>query len=344
MNINDIISEFYFNPISGFKSVDKTLTLIRRNHPALKIKREDVQKFIKDTEPREFSKERQYNSFIPQQAGHQMQFDLAFTNRFPGKSPFKYAFFAIDSFSKKLAVIAQRTKSAQETTVSLDKAIQQLGIPVTVMSDEGSEFINVVFRNRLKYYDIKPMQTRRHAIFAERAIRTVKEMITKRMRALKINRWDSLIDVVVNQYNNEIHQATGLKPNEANKIENHDKALERMRERAKHGIKRPDVNIGDYVRVLKKPEFGKSYRVGEDAWSRYTFKILNIELSEDGTEFTLEHQNRKFLRYEMKPASSIKEPTNEQLENARKSLDEFNNPTKYERPFRRLRKLRPDEI
>ena len=344
MSIHDIISEVYFNPISGFKSVDKTLSLIRRNNPTLKIKREDVQKFIRETESREFSKERQYNSFIPQQAGHQMQFDLAFASRFPGKSPFKYALISIDSFSKKLAVIPQRTKTAQETVVSLDKAIQQLGIPVTAMSDEGSEFNNVLFRNRLKYYDIKPLLTRRHAIFAERAIRTVKEMITKRMRALKLNRWDSLIDVVVNQYNNEIHQATGLKPNEANKIENHDKALERMKQRAKHGIKRPDISIGDYVRLLKKPEFGKNFRVGEDAWSRYTFKVLNIELNENGKEFTLEHQDRKFLRYELKPVSTINEPTNEQLEIARRKLDEFNNPTKNEQPFRRLRKLRPDQI
>ena len=71
---------------------------------------------------------------------------------------------------------------------------------------------------------------------------------------------------------------------------------------------------------------------------------MNIELSENGKEFTLEHQDRKFFRYEIKPVSTINEPTNEQLEIARRKLDEFNNPTKNEQPFRRLRKLRPDQI
>ena len=134
------------------------------------------------------------------------------------------------------------------------------------------------------------------------------------MNAMSLRRWDHLVEVVVNQYNNEKHSSTGMTPEEANKSENHDKALKRMESRAKHNLVRPKINVGDTVRLLKKPEGNRaSFRVGEDAWTRTTFKVLQIESTENGNTFTLEHQTKKFLRHEIKLVTGNERPS-EQLE------------------------------
>ena len=329
------ISKVYYDPVTGFQNLARTLQAVQKIDKT--IERQDVKDFMERQKETQFKPETKQNSFVPLQAGHQMQFDLAFASRFPGKSPYKYALIAIDSFSKKLAVIPQKTKTASETAEALDKAIAKLGIPATAMMDEGSEFKDA-FRRRLDYYKIEPLTTRRHAIFAERVIRTFKEKITKRMESLKLSRWDELVDAVTQQYNSEVHEATNMTPLQADEIENHDKAYDRMRKRAKMNRKYDPISVGDEVRLLRKPEGGRAaYRVGEDAWTRVTFKVLKIEPTENGTSYTLENQPRKHLRHEIKLVKGSEEPS-EELRNAMvRRLEEREQP---QREFIRLRRIR----
>ena len=212
------------------------------------------------------------------------------------------------------------------------------------MMDDGSEFKDA-FRRRLQYYKIEPLTTRRHAIFAERAIRTFKEKNTKRMEALKLSRWDELVDAVTKQYNSEAHEATGMTPLQADKIENHDKAYDSMKQRAKMNRKYDPISVGDDVRLLKKPEGNRAhFRVGEDAWTRVAFKVLKVEPTENGTAYTLEHQPRKYLRHEVKLVKGSEEPSEELRDEMVKRLaGEEEAPMREEAPpreFIRLRRIR----
>ena len=184
----ETVGKVYYDPITGFQNIERTLAAARKLDNT--VTREDVYGFLKSQTETQLATKRRYNSYVPQQAGHQMQFDLAFASRFPGRSPYKYALIAIDSFSKKLAVIPQKTKTASETAQSLDKAIDKLGVPATAMMDDGSEFKDA-FKRRLQWYQIEGLTTRKHALFAERVIRTFKEKLLKRMQAMKLNRWEA---------------------------------------------------------------------------------------------------------------------------------------------------------
>ena len=58
---------------------------------------------------------------------------------------------------------------------TIDAVIEKLGYPTSIMVDSGSEF-HKEFVEELKRHEISLIVTRGSAIFAERAIRTIKEL------------------------------------------------------------------------------------------------------------------------------------------------------------------------
>ena len=119
-----------------------------------------------------------HNSFVAPQARDTFQVDVGVfktESRF-GKSPYKFGLFAIDIFSKRLTVIPLKDILSEHTAKALDKVVTDLGLCLTVHTDLGGEF-QAAFAERLKYYDIKHLQTRTAPNFVERSIRTIKEMI-----------------------------------------------------------------------------------------------------------------------------------------------------------------------
>ena len=84
------------------------------------------------------------------------------------QGPYKYMLVAIDTFSKKLTAIPMANKDAASASRAWDQVVKDLGIPLTVYSDDGSEFKRE-FKQKLDYFDIDKV------VVAERAIRTFKE-------------------------------------------------------------------------------------------------------------------------------------------------------------------------
>ena len=128
---------------------------------------------------------------------------------------------------------------------------------------------------------------------AERAIRTLKEALVRRLSAGvgRRNQWHLLLPNVLDQYNDRKHAGTGVTPNEA--YENPQKALKAlktMRRNAKRGAEpRPELSVGDQVRVRVKPIDGRgSYRVTETAWSERVYTVSKVDYTNAGPLFTLE--------------------------------------------------------
>jgi hypothetical protein len=292
---NAILRKVYYDPDTGFGNHAETL------EEALKfdntMTHEDVRDFMRAQKVTQFRPVRGKNSYVPPEALFQIQFDVAYMDRVSA-GPFKYALIAIDAFSKKLAVIPQRTRTAETTAESLKKVLQELGLPAYALTDDGSEFKRD-FKDLLDYYDIPQRVTRGHAIFAERVIRTVKEALVKRVEAVG-GQWNKYIPTVVQRYNKKKHSATGMSPDDAMKHENRTPIRKRLESIAKTSKKHPQLKIGDQVRVFKKPAFGASYRVTEDAWSRTVFSVASIKRTDMGNVYTLnESQNQTYMRNEL---------------------------------------------
>ena len=286
--INAVLRRVYYDPDGGFGSQAETLAEAREINPS--ITAADVRDFLRAQKITQFRPVRGKNSFVPPEALYQIQFDLAYMSRVSAGT-YKFALIAIDAFSKKLAVIPQKERTAEVTAESLQKALDQLGLPSYALTDDGSEFKRE-FADVLDYYDIPQKITRRHAIFAERVIRTIKEALVKRVEALG-GQWPTYIESVVRKYNSKKHSATGMTPNKAMETQSMTPVRKRIQSIAKFSKKHPKLAVGDKVRVTKKPEFGASYRTTEDAWSRVVFTVASINASQMGDIFTLQETGPK---------------------------------------------------
>jgi hypothetical protein len=331
--LNAILRKVYYDPDTGFGDQTETLKLARQFDTT--ITKEDVRDFMRAQKVTQFRPVRGKNSYVPPEALFQIQFDVAYMDRVSA-GPFKYALIAIDAFSKKLSVIPQRTRTAETTAESWKKVLQEFGLPAYALTDDGGEF-KKDFKDLLDYYDIPQRVTRGHAIFAERVIRTIKGALVKRVEAMG-GQWYKYIAVVVQRYNKKKHSATKMSPDNAMKLENRTSVRKRLESIAKTSKKHPQLKIGEQVRVFKKPAFGASYRITEDAWSRTVFTVASIEHTDMGNVYTLEESRDKtYMRNELLRITGPDAPPVEA------------NPTEAVGPLyapgaRRLRRMPPEKL
>ena len=93
------------------------------------------------------------------------------------------------------------------------------------------------------------------------------------------------------------HTGRHLKPNQRKEARHHagganlaysdpemaEIALRNIERRAKHKVTRPEIKVGDMVRIRVKPiESRGSYRVNEIAWSEKVYRVVSVESGEMG--------------------------------------------------------------
>ena len=307
-----VISAAYYNVRTGYGSIEHTLRQAREVDPS--IKREDVKRFLDRQEVRQRKRPNRYNSFIPNGRLDQIQVDLA---DFGTKAPVRYAFVAIDSFTKEAAVVPIKTKTGESTGPALEQVLKTLGLPNTLVSDEGGEFQAPPFKRVLTYYSLQHLALRTPPIFVERLIRTIKEKVDVRLRALGRNNWTSVIKAVVDQYNHTKHTATGFTPLEAREPENEDAVLQSITSRAKENLKYPVISIGDFVKVVQKPGKYSEFKAGFNHWSTRTYKVTGITYEQGQGRYFLEgysepnlggHVRKPLLRHELLKVEGVEKP------------------------------------
>ena len=247
-------------------------------------------RFMRTLKVREDRPQRGYNSYVPVEPLHQLQADLADMSVF-SNAPYRYMLLAVDTFTRKVAAVPMSSKTAPAAAEAWQQIVQALGIPSYVYTDDGSEF-KAEFKQKLDYFDIEKIVSRGHAYFAERAIRTVKEALTRRISSGLVarNRWYQLLPDVLAQYNSRNHAGTGVTPNQAySDTAKAEHARQVMLAQAKKGAQPKErLAVGDRVRVRVKPRENRaSYRVTETAWSEQTYRIAQVEYTDMGPLFTL---------------------------------------------------------
>ena len=107
---DDIIRKIFYDVRDGFGSIEETWKAAKKQNP--QITKAIVRDFIKRQAIRQKKKEPKWNSWVAREALQTIQIDLAeMPKRIFGESEFKYALFAYDVFSKKLAVVPLKTKN-----------------------------------------------------------------------------------------------------------------------------------------------------------------------------------------------------------------------------------------
>ena len=307
INMSDkqkIISDIYNDP-SGFGSKAVTLADARKKDKTITM--DDVNQFFsKNVEVKKLP--RGQNSFVVPNANYQYQLDLFSMGKedFESKQKTRSGLVLIDIFSKYAVVLPIPSKNPPDVLAGILEGIQKMGDkPDMIYADEEGSLTGskVDIRGALKDRGIELYTTRGHPNFAERFIRTFKDMLFKRVEAdIKKGKqniqWVDYIFQIMVTYNDKMkHSSTQFTPKEARNKRNEYAVKLNLELRALKNRKYPELNVGDEVKVMRKKAITEKER--SSRYLKETFKVKRIEEKLGQTYYYLEGRARPNLRYEL---------------------------------------------
>ena len=206
---------------------------------------------------------------------------------------YRYLLTCIDIFSKYSWVIPLKDKRGITIKNALEKIFKQRS-PKFFWTDRGTEFYNKQVQDLLNENNIKLYSTNNSEIksaVVERFNRTFKNMIYKKFTENNNTIFSSILDELVNNYNNKYHSTIKMTPLEGSKKINEKKIkniynFEKTRKLGK-------FKIGDRVRIsLEKNIFEKGY---ETNWTQEIFVIYDIKYSNVPYYYLKDLNNEKLL-------------------------------------------------
>ena len=210
--------QIHYDPDEGFGSINDTYK--QAHHILNTIPINDVKEFLNRQKPRQTKSYRGFNSYVAKEPLQEIQIDLAtFTDSAPDNNGYKYAFVAVDIFTKMSWAVPIKDKRPGESVRAMKEVLENIGVPEVIYHDNEGSWSSTEFI-RLKYFHkIKQTITSTPPPFAERATQTIKNMIHQRLDGLEVSKekWVDMLGPVLKKYNSTKHSTTGLPPNEAKK-------------------------------------------------------------------------------------------------------------------------------
>ena len=232
-----------------------------------------IKEFLKSLEVNQvLTKRRGDISFVAEGPLEQFQIDLIYMPKSWFNNGFKYIFACVDVFSKKADMIPLKDREQSTTTKAFEKILDNIGIPKTIYSDQGSEFKNNTFQKLLDKHNIQIIFALGHAPFVESFNKTMKNRMMKYMKLKNTDNWSKIMGPVLDAYNNNPHSITKIAPNKVNK-ENEIQVKMNINKRAKLKSNYPKLEVGDNVRV---PVINKVHKGYKDSFSMEIHKVDNV--------------------------------------------------------------------
>ena len=204
-------------------------------------------------------------------------------------SPFKYAFCAIDIFSRKAYGIPMKNKDIVNTSKAMQQIIKQAGqSPYEIMSDQDSSFLGDQFQEVLNEHNISfnPYIKGDHNAlgiidsFAKRLKLAIAKYIVMTHNK---ETWFDIMDIVIRNYNETPNTSlNNIKPNEANEPKNKEVIFNINLEKRQSNKRNIKLKQGDTVRLKIEKEHKKS---SDPQFSDDTYKIKWV----DGSTITLDN-------------------------------------------------------
>ena len=289
-SIDDKISEVYYDQ-TGFGSMANTYQDVKKKYSEITLK-QVKEWYAKNAEYNVRSVG--YNSFIASAPLQEFQVDLFNMKSKKEGDVYRMAMAGIDIFTKKAMAVAIPNKTKESLLEALKKIVAEFGKPKVLMTDEEGGLVSNFVYDYLKKEGIKYIVNRNHAPFVERYIRTLKNMISKRLIKRPDVQWYDLLFETYLVYNRKmVSSVTKMTPAEAEKKDNQAKVRMNLQLQKKHNKQYDLVNLHDRVRVFRKR---KHLNEKEDVpiWSKATYEVVKIEdHPEAGKLYYLENNPEK---------------------------------------------------
>ena len=291
MDKNNIINNVYKDK-SGFSSIQKTYQEANAKDSTITL--QNVRDwFAKNVERKKQLKG--YNSFINDGAQEEYQVDLAF---FKAKDKIESGLVMIDIFSKYAVVIPIASKETPDVIAGMMEGFQKMGgKPKCIYSDNEGALGSSLFDEFCESHKVKLITTRTHAWVAERFIRTLKDMINKRLENTEKTWKDVLFEVLLTYNNKNVHTATGLTPDQA-KLDKYRLQVKMNLELHRISKRRyPTIDVDDQVKLYKKK--GRFDKENTSVWLPQTHTIALITESMGQKFYHITGHKKPFLRHEI---------------------------------------------
>ena len=296
---DDIIKNIYYDR-SWFGSKQGTLSEAREKDKTITMG--DINRWFRANVEQKRKPVGQ-NSFIAPHSAYEYQMDLFFINDLD-EQKFRVGVLMIDVFDKFMYVVPIESKQEGDVASGMIECLNKMGKkPEIIYTDDEGALNKEAIQKYLKDENIEHHRTRAHPNFSERAIRTFKDMLYKRVEAdEKKNKqniqWPDYILEVLLTYNNQMkHSATGFTPKEARKPSNQLKVKLSLTMKGKKNRVYPELDVGDEVKIFRKRKPNEKERVSN--WSQNIYTIENIENKLGQTYYRVEGNNRQYLRFEL---------------------------------------------
>ena len=243
------------------------------------------------------------NSFVAPHSGWEYQMDLFFINDLKDQK-FRVGMLMIDIFDKFMHVVAIQGKKEEDLASGMIECIHKMGKkPKIIYTDDETALNTEAIQKYLKDENIEHQRTRAHPNFSERAIRTFKGLLYRRVEADQKNgkhniQWTDYIFEILLTYNNKMkHSATGFTPKDARIPSNELKVKLHLNMNAKRNRVYPDLGVGDEVKIFRKRKPNEKERVGNFSQNVYTIEKIDEKLGQK--YYYVEGNDRAYLRFEL---------------------------------------------
>jgi len=181
---------------------------------------------------------------------------------------------AVDTFSKRLAVVPIPNKTTAVIQGALKQAFKEMdGKPGMIFSDAEPALTSREMQEWFSKERIAHTITLKHAPLAERMIGYIKTQIVRSMKPG--DKWWKVVPEVVERYNKEhVSRSTKMTPLEASQEKNRQQVKTNLESIRKMDNNQPRLDAGDKVRVILKKKFEKGYAPD---WSEQVYTVRELK-------------------------------------------------------------------
>ena len=189
-------------------------------------------------------------------------------------SGYKFILFNVDVFSRKAAAIPLKSKSTAKVAEGFATLLNQYSsAPDSLQTDKGVEFTGKQFQSLLKKHKIHHYFYNNQEIKAslvERLQRTIRSKIYRYFTHTGSYRYVEALTDFISAYNDTVHSAIGLKPNQVDSS-NQEELWQAAYNENDNGERAFKFSIGDKVRISK---YSTTFRKGYlPSWSEEIFTV-----------------------------------------------------------------------
>ena len=294
MSKNEIIEKVYNDFYGSIKQTYEEAKKIDNN-----IKYDDIKRYFEQNRVRRTNL-KGYNSFVADHYKQEYQADLFFFNE-NDEQKFTIGLLLIDIFSKFMIVVPLFSKQPQDLLDGLEEGFKNMGgKPESIYTDDEGSLNSKLLQDYFKQNNIKHITTRTHAPVAERAVRTIKDLIFRRLEKNPSLMWydTKILANSLVMYNYKmVSSATGFTPNNAREKKNELNVKLKLELGRKTTRRYPPVEVNDKVRIYKKK--GKFDKERVPVWTENLYNVDKIETSMNQKFYYVSGREKPLLRHEI---------------------------------------------